>query len=234
MSITQNKNFAFFFIFFQKKFSVEFFAFLAYIYRMDKNRIFLGLVTVILGLFLLISPRTFISIFVIILGVAAVIDGIFILAATRNLILDPQYNMIVTIRGILSIVVGALAVVLPMAVANIAWKMMAYPLAVYLLVSSGMQIYTITKLHRNGIMIRQSMIEVLTSVLLALALFVIPSQVAEKFIVRLFGLALVIFGGGTAFLQWRNRPVTVVPDSVEDDDENSESEENPSEKKTEE
>lgn len=223
-----------FFYFFSKKFSVEFFAFLAYIYRMDKNRIFLGLVTVILGLSLLISPGTFISIFVIILGIAAVIDGIFILAASRNLILDPQYNMIVTIRGILSIVVGAVSVVLPMAVANIAWKIMAYALAVYLLVSSGMQIYTITKLHRNGIMIRQSMIEVLTSVLLALALFVIPSQVAGKFLVRLFGLALVIFGGGTAFLQWRNRPVTVVPDSVEDDDENSESGENQSEPKTEE
>ncbi len=200
---------------------------------MDKNRIFLGFVTVALGLFLLISPETFVSFFVIILGVAAVVDGIFILAASRNLILDPQYNMIVTVRGILSIIVGALAVVLPMAVANIAWKIMAYVLAVYLLVSSGMQIYTILKLHRNGIMIRQSMIEVLTSVLLALALFVIPSQVAGKFLVRLFGLALVIFGGGTAFLQWRNRPLTVVPDSVENADENSGHEENHADEKTE-
>ncbi len=200
---------------------------------MDKNRIFLGFVTVALGLFLLISPETFVSFFVIILGVAAVVDGIFILAASRNLILDPQYNMIVTVRGILSIIVGALAVVLPMAVANIAWKIMAYALAVYLLVSSGMQIYTILKLHRNGIMIRQSMIEVLTSVLLALALFVIPSQVAGKFLVRLFGLALVIFGGGTAFLQWRNRPLTVVPDSVENADENSGREENHADGKTE-
>lgn len=187
---------------------------------MDKNRVFLGFVTAALGLFLLISPQTFIQFFVIILGVAAVIDGIFILATSRNLIVDPQYNMIVTIRGVLSIVVGAFAVILPMAVANIAWKVMAYSLAIYLLISAGMQIYTITKLHRNGIMIRQSMIEVLTSVLLAIALFVIPSKVAGDFIVRIFGIALVIFGAGTVIVQWRNRPITVVPDSVETVEEN--------------
>lgn len=182
---------------------------------MDKNRIFLGFVTAALGLFLLISPQTFIQFFVIILGVAAVIDGIFILATSRNLIVDPQYNMIVTIRGILSIVAGAFAVILPMTVANIAWKIMAYSLAVYLLISAGMQIYTITKLHRNGIMIRQSMIEVLTSILLAAALFVIPSKVAGDFIVRILGIALVIFGAGTVIVQWKNRPITISPDSVE-------------------
>ena len=189
---------------------------------MDKNRVFLGFVTAALGLFLLISPQTFIQFFVIILGVAAVIDGIFILATSRNLIVDPQYNMIVTIRGVLSIAVGAFAVILPMAIANIAWKVMAYSLAVYLLISAGMQIYTITKLHRNGIMIRQSMIEVLTSILLAIALFVIPSKVAGDFIVRILGIALLIFGAGTVVLQWKNRPITVVPDSVETVEENGE------------
>lgn len=197
---------------------------------MDKNRIFLGFVTAALGLLLLISPDSFIKLFVIILGVGAVIDGIFILATTRNLILDPQYSMIVTIRGILSIVVGAFAVIYPMATANAVWNIMAYILAIYLLISAGMQVYTITKLHRNGIMIRQSMIEVLTSILIAVVLFVIPAKTVGDFIVRIFGIALVIFGAGTVILQWKNRPITVVPDSVETVDaeaaeENSESKE---------
>lgn len=182
---------------------------------MDKNRIFLGFVTAALGLLLLISPDSFIKLFVILLGVAAVIDGIFILATTRNLILDPQYNLIVTIRGVLSIAVGAFAVIYPLATAKTVWNIMAYSLAVYLLISAGMQIYTITKLHRNGIMIRQSMIEVLTSILLAAVLFVIPAKEVGDFIVRIFGIALLIFGAGTVILQWKNRPITVVPDSVE-------------------
>lgn len=190
---------------------------------MDKNKVFLGFVTAALGLFLLISPDTFISFFVIILGVAAIIDGIFILTATRDLIIDPQYKLIVTVRGVLSIVVGLLAVILPIAVAAVVWKAMAYTLAIYLIISAGMQIYTITKLHRNGIMVRQSMIEVASSLLIALVLFVIPAQTAGHFIIRLFGIALLVVGIGLLVIQWKSRPEVVLPDSVETvEDEKSE------------
>ena len=186
---------------------------------MDKNKLFLGFMTAALGLFLLISPDTFISFFVILLGLAAIIDGVFILAATRDLIIDPQYKLIVTVRGVLSLVVGLLAVVLPVAVAAVVWKAMAYTLAIYLLVSVGMQLYTITKLHRNGIMIRQSLIEVASSLVLALVLFVIPVQEAEHLLVRLFGIVLLVIGVGLVVIQWKNRPEIVVPDSVETEEE---------------
>lgn len=191
---------------------------------MDKNKLFLGFMTAALGLFLLISPDTFISFFVILLGLAAIIDGVFILAATRDLIIDPQYKLIVTVRGVLSLVVGLLAVVLPVAVAAIVWKAMAYTLAIYLLVSVGMQLYTITKLHRNGIMIRQSLIEVASSLVLALVLFIIPVQEAEHILVRLFGIVLLVIGVGLVVIQWKNRPEIVVPDSVETEEEEKKSE----------
>lgn len=186
---------------------------------MDKNKLFLGFMTAALGLFLLISPDTFISFFVILLGVAAVIDGIFILAATRDLIIDPQYRLIVTVRGVLSITVGLMAVILPVAVAAVVWKAMAYTLAIYLLISSGMQVYTITKLHRNGIMIRQSMIEIASSLVIALVLFIIPAQTAGHFIVRLFGIVLLVIGAGLCVIQWKSRPEIIIPDSVEDAEE---------------
>ena len=192
---------------------------------MDKNKVFLGFMTAALGLFLLISPDTFISFFVIILGVAAIIDGVFILAATRDLIIDPQYKLIVTVRGVLSIVVGLLAVILPIAVAAVVWKAMAYTLAIYLIISAGMQIYTITKLHRNGIMVRQSMIEVASSLLIALVLFIIPAQTAGIFIIRLFGLALLVVGVGFLVIQWKSRPEMVLPDSVETVEEEEKNEE---------
>lgn len=178
--------------------------------------------TAAMGLFLLISPNTFISFFVIILGVAAVIDGIFILAATRNLIIDPQYKLIVTIRGTLSLLIGLLAVVLPKLVAAIAWSAMAYALAVYLLVSAVLQIYTITKLHRNGIMVRQSMIEVASSLVLAIVLFIIPSETIGIFIIRIFGAVLLVAGIALSVIQWKSRPEVIIPDSVEDVEESEE------------
>ncbi|WP_407427722.1 DUF308 domain-containing protein [Treponema sp.] len=182
---------------------------------MDKNKLFLGFMTAALGLFLLISPETFISFFVILLGIAAVIDGVFILAATRDLIVDPQYKKIVTVRGILSVVIGLLAVLLPKIFISVAWSAMAYTLAVYLLISACLQFYTITKLHRNGIMIRQSMIEVFTSLIIAVVLFIIPSDSIGVFIIRLFGIVLLASGIGLVFMQWHNRPEVIIPDSVE-------------------
>ena len=201
---------------------------------MDKNKIFLGFVIAALGLFLLVSPEAFISFFVILLGVVSIIDGIFILAATRDLIVDPQYKLIVTVRGILSIFVGFLSIVLPKFVAAIAWSAMAYTLAFYLIISAGMQIYTITKLHRNGIMVKQSMIEVASSLLIAIVLFIIPAQSAGQFIIRLFGFALLLIGIGIILFQWKNRPEVVMPDSVESIEEDSEVAEGDSEAKSEE
>lgn len=185
---------------------------------MDKNKIFLGFIVAGLGLFLLTSPEVFdavIRFFVVILGIVAVVDGVFILAATRNLIVDPQYNLIVTVRGIMSVIVGLTSVLLPLLVANAIWTAMAYTLAVYLLISAGMQLYTAVKLHRNGIMIRKSLIEIITSFVLAAVLFVIPLKSIGKFIVGICGATLLISGLGMVFMEWKNRPISITPDSVE-------------------
>lgn len=181
---------------------------------MDINKFVLSLLVAVVGLLMLLSPETFIAMAVIMLGVAAICDGIFIMVATRNLILDPDYKLMMTVRGLLSIIVGAAAIMLPLLVAAIAWTVMAYVLAGYLLVSAGIEIYGITKLHRNGIMVKQSVIETIISIILAIVLFIIPAKTAGGIIVRICGVVLLGSGIISAFLQWRNRPITVVPDSV--------------------
>lgn len=195
---------------------------------MDINKFVLSLLVAVVGLLMLLSPETFIAMAVIMLGVAAICDGIFIMVATRNLILDPDYKLMMTVRGLLSIIVGATAIMLPLFVAAIAWTVMAYVLAGYLLVSAGIEIYGITKLHRNGIMVKQSVIETIISIILAIVLFIIPAKTAGGIIVRICGIILLVSGIVSAFLQWRNRPITIVPDSVvtENQETDSSAEEN--------
>lgn len=193
-----------------------------YILVMDKNKFVLSVLIAVVGLLMILNPGTFIAFAVIMLGAASVIDGIFIMVATRNLVLDPNYRLTMTIRGILNIAVGAVAVILPLLTAAVIWKIMAYVLGGYLLVSAGLEVYGILKLHRNGIMIRQSLIETIVLVILAVVLFVIPSKTAGNIIVRICGIALIISGLVSALLQWRNRPITVVPDSVTDEPDSSE------------
>lgn len=181
---------------------------------MDKNKFVLSILVALVGLLMLVSPETFIAMAVIILGAAAVADGFFIMVTTRNLILDPEYKLMMTIRGIMSIVVGSVSILLPLFIAAIAWKLMAYVLSVYLLISAGLQIYGISKLHRNGIMIRQSVVETIVSIILAIVLFIIPAKTAGGIIVGACGLVLLVSGLISAFLQWRNRPLTVIPEAV--------------------
>lgn len=199
---------------------------MTYICVMDKNNIILSFFVAIVGLLMMISPETFISMVVIILGVAVIIDGLFIMITTRNLILDPQYRLMMTIRGILSIVTGIMAIFLPLFVAKIIYSIMSYVLAIYLLISAALECYGISKLHRNGIMIRQSVIETLVSVVLAVILFIIPAKTAGSIIVRILGTVLLLIGIIWGIIQWKNRPLTVTPDSVTPEDDLKNSSEN--------
>lgn len=184
---------------------------------MDKNKFILTLLVAVVGLLMIVSPDTFIAMVVIILGVASAVDGIFILVTTRNLIIDPHYKLMMTVRGILSLLIGVTAVAFPLVVANAAWTLMLYIIAVYLLVSAALETYGITKLHRNGITVRQSVIEVIVSVVLAIILFIIPSKTSGGIIVRICGVVLLVVSLVAAFIQWHNRPITVYPDSIDDD-----------------
>ena len=184
---------------------------------MDKNKFFLGLMIAAIGLFMLIDPTAFIKFAVIILGIVAILNGIFILYTARNLIIDENYAFIMMIRGWMSVGVGVLAVALPLIFARLLWTVMAYTLAVYLLVSAGLESYTLSKLRRNGYAVRQSVIEVAASLIFAVILFIIPSSKFGNAIVVLGGLALIITGVVLAFIQWKNRPIVMDADAVVDD-----------------
>ena len=171
---------------------------------------------VTVGLFMLISPDSFMKFAVIILGIALVFDGIFILVTVRNLIVDKNYGFVMAVHGWLSIGVGALAVLLPMVFATVFWTIMAYSLAVYLLVAAGIEVYAINMLSRNGISTKKSIFEVIICVILAIVLFILPSQTLGNAIVRILGIVLILSGAIFSLVQWKLKPIIIQPDSIED------------------
>ena len=181
---------------------------------MDKNKFFLGIMVAVVGLFMLISPESFIKFAVIILGIALIFDGIFILVTVRTLVTDASYARVMAIHGWLSIAVGALAVLLPLVLAAVFWTIMAYTMAFYLLVAAGMEIYAINILSRNGISTKKSIFEVLVCVILAVVLFMLPSRSLGNALVRVFGV--VLLGAGILFslVQWRVRSIVIQPDRI--------------------
>lgn len=186
----------------------------------------------VVGLFMLISPDSFMKFAVIILGITLIFDGIFILVTVRNLVVDKNYALVMAVHGWLSIAVGLLAVLLPMIFAEIFWTIMAYTMAVYLLAAAGMEIYAINMLSRNGISTKKSIFEVIICVILAIILFILPSDILRNTLVSVFGVILIIIGVTFALVQWKLKPIIIQPDSVEDiiEEAEAEAEEESSEK----
>lgn len=183
---------------------------------MRKTYIGIGVLSIIIGLMMLIVPHQCIKAIVIILGVFSVANGVYNLFAIRRLIADSDFAITITIRGIISIIVGLLAILLPLIFAGVIWTIMVYILAFYLLISSGMEIYGATKMKKVGINTKPYIAEIIGSIIIALILLIIPAEIGTL-IVRLLGIAIMIVGIGLLFFETRNKTLIVYAEEVPND-----------------
>ena len=183
---------------------------------MRKTYIGIGVLAIIIGLMMLIVPHQCIKAIVIILGVFSVANGVYNLFAIRRLIADSDFAITITIRGIISIIVGLLTILLPLIFAGVIWTIMVYILAFYLLISSGMEIYGATKMKKVGINTKPYIAEIIGSIIIALILLIIPAEIGTL-IVRLLGIAIMIVGIGLLFFETRNKTLIVYAEEVPND-----------------
>lgn len=171
---------------------------------MSKSYLGIGLLSIIAGLLMLFSPEAWTKVVVIVLGIAAIVNGLFNLIYVRRVYDDAYFRRSVIIRGLLSLVVGLVAVILPLALAAAIWTTMVYILAAYLLVSALLELFATIRLRSSGIDARPYYGEIVGSIILAVILFVIPAQVGVL-LVRICGVLLVLSGVLILAWQWRNR-----------------------------
>ena len=140
-----------------------------------KTYIGIGILAIIIGLMMLIVPQQCIKAIVVILGIFSIGNGIYNLFSIRKLIADSNFVKAITIRGTISIIVGVLAIFLPLVFAGILWTVMVYSLAFYLLISSGMEIYSTIKMNQFGINTKPYIAEIIGSIVIAIILLWIIS-----------------------------------------------------------
>lgn len=178
-----------------------------------KSYIGIGILAIIIGLMMLIVPQQCIKAIVVILGVFSIGNGIYNLFSIRKLIADSNFVKAITIRGTISIIVGVLAIFLPLVFAGILWTVMVYSLAFYLLISSGMEIYSTIKMNQFGINTKPYIAEIIGSIVIAIILLIIPAKIGTL-IVRLLGLAIMIIGIGLLFFEIKSKPLIVHAEEV--------------------
>ncbi|MCR5612756.1 hypothetical protein [Treponema sp.] len=175
------------------------------------------IMSAILGLVMIFAAEPIVFVLIIALGVFLLVSGVYILFSMSKLIDDKNYKIDSYIRGGVSILIGLICVIRPRGLVEGAWKATMIILAIYALCSAALEIYAVTKLNSAGVETKKYIIEIISTIVAAIILFLLPSS---------FGFTLIKIGGGIliviaivlAIIEWRNRDIIEADAPVVDED----------------
>ena len=107
--------------------------------HLSKN-FFIGLLLVVIGIAIIISPEYCKKAVIFLLGLEAVVNGIYSMIVTRKIITDSLFQYSMIFKGMLSIVVGLLAIFLSIFFDNVVTALII-TLAVYFFFDTIIQIF---------------------------------------------------------------------------------------------
>ena len=167
-----------------------------------------SVLSIVLGVLVAVFTDISIKIIVILLGAASVIKGVADFFTVRRLVDDSFFRRSVSVKCLLSIILGAVAVILPM---NF-WHAAESIIHVLLIVIG---IYLVASALFELIVIVSKLDMAVVSLLIAILLFVI-AFIGMTNIVRIMGIVLALCGLIYGLYAWRKRPIVIEPDSVKD------------------
>ena len=182
-----------------------------------KSSIAYCIVAIVIGLLFLIIPKQCIRIIVILLGVSSICNGIYNIVKIRNLVQDPEFQILILIRGLISIIIGLLAILLPLIFAGALWTVAIYMLAIYLLATAFMELFATVKMKNAGIVTKPYITEIVFSLVIGVLLFFIPPNVFGSVIMRIIGAIIIVFGAAYLAVMFKNKPLVVYSEEVPDD-----------------
>lgn len=182
-----------------------------------KNFVF-GILTAVIGLIVLIFPKRSIEVVVILLGICAIISGIYNLTKVYKISENPEFKRVVLIRSVVSIILGILAVALPfmfIKVIETIVKILLYVEAIYLILSAFAEIFMVEKLKSENTNVKNSQLEILGSILIAVLLFLLAANFAET-VVRILGVVCMVAGISYSVFYYFHKPIIVEAENVRD------------------
>lgn len=189
---------------------------------MTTGLFFSGL-AVVLGILCAIFTDFSIKIIVILLGAAAFVKGIFDLIKFRSVIKDDiVFHRTVLIRSLVSIVVGIVAVALPMAffkTAETIVHVLLFVLGIYFLFCAVGGLLIVRRMKNAELPTKVYSSSIIIYLLIAILLFLLAT-IGMKNILRIVGIGLAVCGAVGCVYSWHNRsqerPQELKPDAVVD------------------
>ena len=172
--------------------------------HLSKN-FFIGLLLVVIGIAIIISPEYCKKAVIFLLGLEAVVNGIYSMIVTRKIITDSLFQYSMIFKGMLSIVVGLLAIFLSIFFDNVVTALII-TLAVYFFIDTIIQIFASGKLREDPEARKKTVFEaVILCIILVNAIIYIAGGV-----MLIIGLFMIVY-------DIKNRPIVAEKVEVVDD-----------------
>lgn len=157
------------------------------------GQLIIGLIIVVAGVFILVKRDSFLRVFVMVLGVLAITNGASSLLSMNRYSFG-RYNRNATlVKGILSLVIGVLAVVLPIFTLETTWRIFMYVLAAQMLISAAITLIAAIAVRSKGMAASQMVGEGVVSLFFAVFLFLFPRSIGNL-LVTIFGIIVIAVG----------------------------------------
>ena len=169
-------------------------------------QLLIALVVVVLGIFMLVREDLFKQILVMALGLVAIVTGITSLATMHRYSFGKFNQGTTLVKGVLGLIIGVLAVVMPLAVGEAIWTVLIYLLAAQMLIAAVVMLTDAVAVRSAGFPAAPLVTEGLISLVLAVILFIFPRDVADL-LVTILGITVMVVGVtlGLLAILFRNR-----------------------------
>lgn len=163
-----------------------------------------GIVVILIGAYIFFQTENFIQLLTIAVGFFVLVNGISTVVSAIRMSGDSGRRLLTLVRGILGIVIGALALTLPFMIAGIAWTLMLTIVAIQLVLAALIELYVAYRLRERGAPMGPAIMSAIFSLLLAALLFYAPAAVGLSTL-RFIAIIIILFGIGMIGLGWRLR-----------------------------
>lgn len=176
----------------------------------------------VVGILAAVDPGTFIKVIVILLGALSFFKGLYDLFKVRLFSEDSVYRTSILVRGIICVIVGLLAIILPIrffnAVSNVI-RIMLYVIAVELILAAISNFIMIFRVSEKKDLTKKFSAEGIGYILISVLLFLIPANFGE-WIIRIAGIILAVCAAFYAVntFKVKDKVIEAVEVNVEDDE----------------
>ena len=185
---------------------------------MKSTNVILSALIAVLGLILIVNPQTSLMVIVIVTGIWVILTAVNDIIKTRAYSTDRVFRTVIIVRSIISLIIGFIAVILPVQTAGAFVKAVCIILAVYFLLKAASCLYVLILIKAEREISRRIFFSFLESAAAAVLLFVLNGEKLAKTIIIIIGVVLLAGGIIAALYNLKTAPLEVKPENVSDDE----------------